>query len=878
MQDSQQNFQLVLQPRVLAVDWEKNGLVTAIDSGTGRELLAVRNINPRCTGDDIIKKIRSPGLPKPKMDIQQGTKELSEPTMGICKSTGMITDWHDDLVNTVDWFQTDDGDWAWGATQILKKACRSIPSALQLKEVRIDSPEFLQLLKERRIDSSRGETIASFDSLAGDKRIFTSGESGETRSTYFVSMDDFEMFRFDVKEKGAELSKIKKQMKGITLAELKGRRFSDRQAAEDFAKDHLPGFYKKVVIDEMPQRETFFELKTVDDAACVSRIQDALVVIFRRAQVERAVLIFSDLFSDRASTKVVERALACAGFDGPVLNFSILMSVVHPETGGRLYTSRSSTCKARRKQGLLSPAVTHSFEVDSEEDNGHTRAAVAVAAAIAGVSNVDEEREEVDTLRNELCKELGNSKKIKCKEPGNSNKITKEPEQVESNEKELRVSDATCSPVNGSLPDLWNSKKIKEPEQVKPKVSDAICILVNGSLPNLEHISAAVSRKMALLILQGSGKLSDSLPNIYLSRNDFKFDAFEHCDKLIESCGLLSGDSIEVCALLTGVLQSNRIIIHKLENGIEALKRSWAFVTVLKADMAMTNAKERRNLYKTVARQNNKPTHFMNIICLVVSFAITVIATVQGYMNSQNGSDRLDSQFRSDGLNSTLPVSNSTSEGSGSGSDPVLHYLVVVLPVLLSVLSSLRQDLNHGIKFLAFSFGAAVIDSELYRYKTKTGLYSNSAAKGETKLAMDAAAGCSEMLSKSLVTVSASLNKMGIIAPDPGEDKKSPAASGSWYGWMSSLCGCCICKADDKSGQLDKEKSKLEEEEMIEIDKYVKWRLKERARELHKRKTVLTIWVNTFKSYLYILGAVSSILGLLGLAVKHRPNAYTSIR
>ena len=54
----------------------------------------------------------------------------------------------------------------------------------------------------------------------------------------------------------------------------------------------------------------------------------------------------------------------------------------------------------------------------------------------------------------------------------------------------------------------------------------------------------------------------------------------------------------------------------------------------------------------------------------------------------------------------------------------------------------------------------------------------------------------------------------------------------------------------------------------MEINDYIKKRLKTRARQLHRKKTILTIWVNVFKSYLYIVGAVSSILGLLGLEVR----------
>jgi hypothetical protein len=130
----------------------------------------------------------------------------------------------------------------------------------------------------------------------------------------------------------------------------------------------------------------------------------------------------------------------------------------------------------------------------------------------------------------------------------------------------------------------------------------------------------------------------------------------------------------------------------------------------------------------------------MNVSCVVISFTITVISTVQDYMYTKT---------RQDGFNSTLLETNQTTPHTNSrDSNLVLHYLVVVLPVLLSVLSALHKNLYYCPKISAFTYAAAAIDSELHRYKTKTGVYSDSMANSRSKamLRLDARRDCRKSL------------------------------------------------------------------------------------------------------------------------------------
>jgi hypothetical protein len=125
--------------------------------------------------------------------------------------------------------------------------------------------------------------------------------------------------------------------------------------------------------------------------------------MFQKVQAEKAVLvlIFSDLFTDSSLTTIFERALVLSEFEGPILNFSIHKSIFLPKTGEKQYSVASSSDKTiTKRHGVLSLSATHSFEVDSDDVNGHTRVAMAVATTIAGVLQEDGRSEEVEKIRN----------------------------------------------------------------------------------------------------------------------------------------------------------------------------------------------------------------------------------------------------------------------------------------------------------------------------------------------------------------------------------------------------------------------------------------------------------------------------------------------
>ena len=122
------------------------------------------------------------------------------------------------------------------------------------------------------------------------------------------------MFQFILKDKAADFTKVREQPKGVSLSELKKRRFADKECAARFAKNHMHKYYENVI--EKAEEDDMFDLVPVGDSSQVDKIQNALATIFQQARAERAVLIFSDLFVDRSSTKAVSVFLMLPTFTG----------------------------------------------------------------------------------------------------------------------------------------------------------------------------------------------------------------------------------------------------------------------------------------------------------------------------------------------------------------------------------------------------------------------------------------------------------------------------------------------------------------------------------------------------------------------------------
>jgi hypothetical protein len=94
---------------------------------------------------------------------------------------------------------------------------------------------------------------------------------------------------------------------------------------------------------------------------------------------------------------------------------------------------------------------------------------------------------------------------------------------------------------------------------------------------------------------------------------------------------------------------------------------------------------------------------------------------------------RAEGDENGDGQPTSTAAAAAAAFDSMSTAQRAFYLVTIVLPALMSIVSSLRQDLNYGPKIVALRYAAAEVLSEAYRFRSRTGRYGDrSLAWGES--------------------------------------------------------------------------------------------------------------------------------------------------
>ena len=259
-------------------------------------------------------------------------------------------------------------------------------------------------------------------------------------------------------------------------------------------------------------------------------------------------------------------------------------------------------------------------------------------------------------------------------------------------------------------------------DTTKPKCL-ALAVLYNGDRHCLHGIAANARQGIPLLVLSGSGGLSDFLPGAYVRRADASFNSYTQLQELGRKCRFTSGVTAMEVSLLRTVLDG-RIVTHRLDDGPHVLGRvlSREFE---KEDRALSDAKVRRAAYWRAKTRYERPARVAQLSYLIGGVVITLFTSLDTQLGNDVNAKFAVSKLSNAVGNGTATPSNDDYDQSTTGQ--VFTYLLAALPVLLSALLSLRKDLNHAAKAVAFNYGAMLVDSQVWRYCTRTGVYSDLA-------------------------------------------------------------------------------------------------------------------------------------------------------
>ena len=123
-----------------------------------------------------------------------------------------------------------------------------------------------------------------------------------------------------------------------------------------------------------------------------------------------------------------------------------------------------------------------------------------------------------------------------------------------------------------------------------------------------------------------------------------------------------------------------------------------------KQEHALCDAKKRRAAYRRAMASYEAPADRMQFVYLGGGIVITLLAAID-----------------------VQAAGGASDEYATSTVALAFKYTLAVLPVLISALLSLRKDLKHAPKAVVFRYGYNLVDSQLWRYCTRTGVYSDLA-------------------------------------------------------------------------------------------------------------------------------------------------------
>ena len=356
-----------------------------------------------------------------------------------------------------------------------------------------------------------------------------------------------------------------------------------------------------------------------------------------------------------------------------------------------------------------------------------------------------------------------------------------------------------------------------------------LAFVSDGGRSCLAQLAPIARAGIPLLLFAGSGRLADVLPDFYLGRFSMGMNAFKVAQLVAERTGFKDVNPAE--GVRIGEILSGTLLVHEIGSSVHSLNRLLTRYGS-GSDRALLDAKRRRAEYRVAAEKLRARDLALHMTYLIGSFVTTALATT----HSELFSAKSDSGAR------------------------VLEYVIVALPILLSIFYSIRQDLNFAPQVVALEYAAASIDREIYQYVTCACKYADAEAMRHKEL--DASAARTSRLCSELVRVSEVISEDSLIDSSALMRKLVPTAGKRG----ARVVPAAAAREQEELALVDE---KLMEEQprsiAMDTDAYVEQRVRPQQRRLERRAIVLRLRFVALKMYTYVLGAVGSILALSGL-------------
>lgn len=180
----------------------------------------------------------------------------------------------------------------------------------------------------------------------------------------------------------------------------------------------------------------------------------------------------------------------------------------------------------------------------------------------------------------------------------------------------------------GGVPPLQNGGPEGDSENEK---NPAIAFAVNGGKSVLWQLAAAAQARLPMLVLEGSGRLCNALPRVWVRRSTKDFNFKEEADAIMTQCGFL-GAGDEYGHLIQQVLRG-RLLIHNItaRNTMleRVLQREFGF-----REQCFEEARDRCLEYHLSAERFELPSLLLHMTYLIGAIVITLLTVVHEQVRS----------------------------------------------------------------------------------------------------------------------------------------------------------------------------------------------------------------------------------------------------
>ena len=277
---------------------------------------------------------------------------------------------------------------------------------------------------------------------------------------------------------------------------LEGKRFGDEKSAKKFMS-YLKSTHK--------YKHAFLETISGDDPSTKSGILESLVCLFQIAKRKKAAIVIPDYSTLSPNSKLIEDALNYVDFRGPVVSVSCDDQVASCEETAKMQYQFGNTYHPR---GILFARTTHSFQLCESPGVKHTdlysTLGARLVAAISRPTDQQSKEQRPGSGKGNIAAYDSDSDDDNAKAAGSG---------ANDDKREANLDELQCCKHN------------------------AVFFVAGGGVVGLRHLEQAVLVGMPVVVLEGSGRLCDYLPKLWVRRFATGFDAVKESNRFCEEIG-----------------------------------------------------------------------------------------------------------------------------------------------------------------------------------------------------------------------------------------------------------------------------------------------------------------------------------------------------